>query len=1266
MPFDKSGKWIPSEELAEALETDAEGFEYIADEALRAITSAGRDVAENTMQSGLWVADKAIEIASIGYFEGLPDQRAAILPETLRPQSMGGKMAEEVLQFGAGALGVQKFTKVGQLGATVGKKLFRGRKTGEVLGEGAAIGAVGDMIVSNPYEDRLANVLTQTQSPILNNSITQYLQAERDDSFFEAKMKTAIEGGVLGAAADGVITLVMGIKRLRKAVENGEDTKEITEQLDNDLLAHADNVDAENAAKSGEADQVAATVKAEQEAKGQTNTEETVKAELSKEEAQALAEAAENVAPEGLEATRLTIKADLSKRMDDLPDDLNGTQRRERMIKIMPRKEMVETAEALGIKLTKANSKNKKVLFQTIVDNLYKGVDEAQPLPKPPKKSSGVQEPKPSRKLTPKQVAKIAQDPKNLSKELSKMGIMSAKYFDPTSPASVKNFIEGLIKANKKAFKDVKGSETNEEFTEDVITNFAEMADMSNAEVSKMMSGFAESTKESTRSLAVAESMVKAQFEELFDKVVDPRLLTSKEFSAEVMQNLEESLMLLKSIQGLESQYGRALRLRGRPVLEQDFLRMNSLEQSAKNADLSEFDELLKSYGGIDGLKQLQADFRAAGKGNHRALIKRTKRTQETTGTKVGRSVVELFRSMILFNTKTHVTNILSGTAESAIGPLEGLMGTVLTPKMFSAENVHARKFFVAQLQGLFFSMDEAWKQAGRAFTHERNLLDTLGKVDDITQQNKITSQYWEGAKDTALGGFLDYTGKATRMSLRALGAEDEFFKQLNYRSYVFAKAKLDGQGMGLKGDELSEYVAKEIDDSFDVNGAAAAVDGKFKYSNALDHARRVTFTQELRKGSRMRGFHEAVTRWPLAQMVLPFIRTPTNLLLTAVQRTPVLNYASKDFREMLQSSDPVIRSKARGKFSTGVMLYGGILSLIAQGRITGNGPQDKQQNMLWRQAGNQPYSMKVGDQWVSYLRLDPNFVPFAVVANAYDAFQYHPKFENFSDVWEDVSAMDEGSLETGSELVVAAFLALTKSIEDKAYFQGAAQLVSSLTSDNPAQESQLQRMLSGYATSFVPSAPEQVASALREMMKDQPNEVREAIGLFDKIKRKTALHKELPVKYNWLSGQPMINHGYFTGIPVVEDQSNAVFDELVRLEVGIAPPSRKFGDLGIDLNTEEYAAYLKNTGTLKIGGYTLLENLNRLFTHPSYEKAAYDFELTKEGYSKQAELVRKIVSQHKALAREQMLLDFPDLKKEFVTRKIAKTSGFLIDDLNR
>jgi hypothetical protein len=1238
MAFDKNGRWVYTDEQQAILDSRP-----VIEDISIGLKAGIRDAGEETLQVGKKLADYAIETAGdvTGYgWEGFEDNSKRILPQVLRPTGMAGKFTEDLTQFTTGFLGVGKFIRpLKGIGWIAGGKKAQS-VTGGII-KTTQQSAVATALVSNPYEDRLSNFIQEY--PHLENPITEYLQADPEDTYAEGKLKAGLEDLPLSLGVEygmrGIMTIARGFKKADNAIAKGDDPVEAT-KLDQDEINDL-TVQEGDAVKAGtdETNQLKASAKVEQE-----NVDAAIDA------------GADNLDTIDLTATKTIVGKRLMQASADNGENYAKT------LKSFSKKDLLVIAKQVGVK---TGQKNKKQLFDEINYEVFKGVKyKAKPKAETVTVNakvaeSGVQAPQ-AVKLSAKALKQIEKQPENISEILKEAKLYDPKTFNPDDPTSVVRDLVAMVqKQNPAVIAAVKGQQTWKQAEEETANRVGDLLNLDNNQLSTLVTNYSKTTEDATFVLGAVESIMKSQFDEITERFTKSNFDTDRKAQMEALEALESTMMILQSVSGQEAAFGRALNLRKKGVIDLDSYQNHSaVRDGGDHADAAAMDYLIKQYGGIDKLHEIKVAVLAA-KGNPKAFVKILKNVQEPTGKKVGRSVIELFRSMILFNTKTHITNILGGGIESVLRPIEGYIGSYMTMKMFGAEAKAQRDFFGAQLEGLLHSMDAAAVVASRSFMMERNILDTMGKVDDLSQMNKISSEYWPEAKGSPLGAVLDMTGKAARVSLRTLGAEDEFFKQINYRGRIYAQSKMDGMGKGLKDKDLTDYISKEIDDAFDASGAAVKnKDGTFKHSKALHDAREATFTSELTKGTMANGLHKFVNQHPSLQLFMPFIRTPTNLIGAAVQRTPILGALSKKLRADFKNPDPAIRAAAKGKWATGIAIYGMAYSMVNRGDITGSGPLDPEANRTWRAAGNQAYSVKMGDSWVSYQRLDPNFIPFALVANLNDAVKH-----GTVDIL-DIEEWDGGMIQ---EALVGTILSIVKTIEDKAYFQGITSVAAAFTSENPAQKHSLERIGSNFVTSVIPPAPLQFAEVWDDLVNGQPAEVREAVGLIEKIQRKwITTNKDLPKKYNWLTGEPMINYGSFSGIPIRKDEPNAVMDELVRQKVGFRGPTKRFGALKFDLTNEEFSRYQQLAGTSKFQGRTLLQNLAKLHASPVYKAAAASFEIDSEGFSRQVVLNRKIISKHLALARELLKDEFPELGEEVKARRLAQRTGMQLMEFNR
>jgi len=125
------------------------------------------------------------------------------LPTFHNPEGLAENITEGAARFITGFIGPSKILKGIGLGGTIVKVGLRGMTAG----------AVADLTVFDPTEGRLADMLVEFDSPVLNNAVTQYLATDKDDTEMEGRLKNVLEGMIIG----GPLEILFGIKAFKKA-----------------------------------------------------------------------------------------------------------------------------------------------------------------------------------------------------------------------------------------------------------------------------------------------------------------------------------------------------------------------------------------------------------------------------------------------------------------------------------------------------------------------------------------------------------------------------------------------------------------------------------------------------------------------------------------------------------------------------------------------------------------------------------------------------------------------------------------------------------------------------------------------------------------------------------------------------------------------------------------------------------------------------------------------------------------------------------------
>ena len=580
--------------------------------------------------------------------------------------------------------------------------------------------------------------------------------------------------------------------------------------------------------------------------------------------------------------------------------------------------------------------------------------------------------------------------------------------------------------------------------------------------------------------------------------------------------------------------------------------------------------------------------------------------------------------NMILSNPKTHIVNVTSNFIVMAMRPLEQMVGGI---------RLRDREAFiegVETLGGLFHYYKDALQYAGTAFRKDEGILDIgLSKLENPTVIGK-----------TKLGkATTDLIGAPTR----ALNAEDEFFKQINYRAKVYALALKDARRKGFKAGskEYSEHVADYFKRSFDEETFEGI------NSTALQYARENTFTQAL-EGGISQYMQTAVGANPMLRQIVPFIRTPVNIIRAVWQRTPLLNRLQFQHARDLKSPDPAIRAAAHGKTLMGGALWITAGSLAMQGKITGGGSRNPEIKKAQLRTGWQPYSLKWGDKYYSYGRLEPHGAILGIMADYFEISKdVDDKVRNELAMGGQLYLLNQ--LETKSSIsdkIGSGFMATAKNLSSKTYFKGLADILQALDSTS---EWKWNKVWEGKVKSIVPNI-------LRNMNNDPY--YREIRNELDMIKSGVPYWSEsLEPKYNFMGKPDEKQKNWFerviSPIEVSEEQRDPLLEEIAKLDTPFAAAQEKIGsvELANFSNDKGKTAYARFNEL--IAEQDLEQQLRDLIESPRYKNASESFGTNDVNYQgSKVFLLQKVINKARQRAKR-------ELRKEGYTSE----SGLILSD---
>ena len=526
----------------------------------------------------------------------------------------------------------------------------------------------------------------------------------------------------------------------------------------------------------------------------------------------------------------------------------------------------------------------------------------------------------------------------------------------------------------------------------------------------------------------------------------------------------------------------------------------------------------------------------------------------------------EIWVNGLLSGPITHSTNIISNAATLLWNIPERQVASLLKPGSVRPGEA------AAMVGGVLESVGDAWRLAWKAFKEDAPQFGA-SKLENMPRK-AITADALE--LTGSVGAAVDFLGNAVRLPGRFLMAGDDFFKAIAFRAELRALAKRQAfrevNELGLTGKEAARK-AKEIEHKILTDPPETIK------QDAQEFAAYVTFTREL--GTAGSAVQMAVQNVPFGRVVLPFIRTPANIFKFAGERTP-LALASRAVRDELAAGGER-QALALAKIGLGSMTMAFMASLAANGLITGGGPKDKVLRKQLELEGWQPYSFKVGNEYVSFARIEPLGSLIGMAADAADL-------------------MGQLGQKDSAELASALTVAISRNVANKTFVKGLAGTLNAVTSqDVHVVKSFLEKEL----PTLMP-----YSSAIGQTAKVVDPVMRDVQSILDAFKAKVpGFSDELPPQRNLYGDKVLLQGGMgpdlFSPLYVREIKDDPVAHELNRLAYPFAMPSRHID--GIQLTPKLYDRYaeLSGKGSELTGRQSLHDALHETMRQGIYKQAA-------------------------------------------------------------
>jgi hypothetical protein len=541
-----------------------------------------------------------------------------------------------------------------------------------------------------------------------------------------------------------------------------------------------------------------------------------------------------------------------------------------------------------------------------------------------------------------------------------------------------------------------------------------------------------------------------------------------------LIASIERSAMIQAEFLGARAEAGRAL---------------NILKSTAKTAERAQaINDLLNTYGGNPGkFAKLISEL-----DNPEAAARFARKAVKAT---TWEQVIEAWKAGLLTSPVTHAANIIGNTTFAALRiPIDAVAAGIGLVRG-GADHV------------------TAMEPIGRMVGSIEGVKDGLKLAATILKHGEEVNTKAESYRKAIPG----VSGEIIRSPFRALSAEDALFRTSAERgeAYSLAIREASKEGLNPFTREFRERVVEIVQNPTEEMQAAITEAGK-----------RFTFNTELGPAGQA---VQTLVRRTHTEFLMPFIRTPANIAKELVRMTPFAP-AIGEWRAAIAKGGAE-GHKAIAELMVGSAISGVVVSFAMDGKVSGQGDADANKRRVQLASGWQPYSIKVGDKWYSYQRLQPVGTLMGLAAD-------------MASVW------DRMTEEESDKIPKMLSVAFANAITNQTFLQGITNVVKAM--EEPDRFGP--KFVHGLAGSIVP-AVSNFAAQIKDPVAREVNSSLDAVRA-----RIPGLREELLPKRD-VFGEPIQVRDKVGGImpitvsPISDDP---VRKEAARLNIGVGPEPKK------------------------------------------------------------------------------------------------------------
>jgi len=663
---------------------------------------------------------------------------------------------------------------------------------------------------------------------------------------------------------------------------------------------------------------------------------------------------------------------------------------------------------------------------------------------------------------------------------------------------------------------------------------------------------------------------------------------------------------------GMRAEYGRGLRAFGIP-------------QGSDQVQLDRINEMMQRvHSGLDVDAMANQIMVSPTTNGITSMV----RAQDGLFKKASNVFLENFINSILSGVKTHVINASGSALRMGMDTADTFVAARIGKNLPNPQEKVALDEWKAGLFGLQNGFMDAMNAAGQVMKTAEpfggvNKLETMG-------QRYITSDYLGAKQGSVSGTAIDAIGTVIRFPTeRLMGSMDGFFKSIAQQQKIAQVAFREASNMA-KQNNLGDKEAQQLLADMMKNPTPEMIE------EAVDYSLAVSFQTPLGKFGQK--IQNTIYSNPLTTYIVPFVRTPTNLMKQAfLERTP-LAYLTKEYQQAIAEGG------AKGQTAKAKLYVGNTMSMMAgmwaaNGQITGSDPSDFKQREAKHATGWRPNSIVVSNpdgtkDYISYQRLEPFSYLFGSIADFTDIMQRQ----------EDMK-MGEETEHYADRIAASWAIAISNSTLDRTFMTGVRDLMTAMSDPKRYMSSYMARQ----ANANVP-----FSGLRRDATRVMDDTKRMTDGYLDKIKQSTpGFSADLPHALD-AYGEIIEYDAVMNPWAYSEGKDDEVISEVQRLAestqmVAVTKPSRMVS--GLKLEAKDYHKLIKlSRKDLEVNGKNFKATLNDVIRSEAYNEAIDEDKV---------EQLARVRNAYDKAAKVQLMTEDPDLMRRIIKRRTAKAAKY-------